>query len=344
MTFLIWMAFLLLVSSLVALDLGVFHRRAHVVRIREALGWTAVWVTVALMFNVGVYFLYENGLMGAGKEHPAGAGKAAAIEFFTGYLVEESLSVDNIFVIAVIFAYFRIPIALQHRVLFWGILGAVVLRVTMILLGTALIARFEWIMYVFGVMLLYSAYKMLSLGDEPIDPEKNILTRITRRFIPVTTRIESERFFVRDERGALSATPLFLALLVVESSDVMFAVDSIPAVFAVTQDPFIVFTSNVFAIMGLRSLYFAVAGMMNLFHYLKTSLVVLLAFIGVKMLLTHHVEIPNPVSLAIIATILAIGVGASLIVRNPRADPDADGDPPRADRTEEAEAPVQTTT
>ncbi len=316
MTFLIWIAFIVLVGGLVALDLGVFHRRAHVIRIREALAWTAMWVAVAMVFNVGVYFMYEYGWMGVSSTDAAGDGKEAALDFFTGYLVEKSLSVDNIFVIAVIFAYFNIATALQHRVLFWGILGAVVLRFVMILLGTTLIERFEWVTYVFGVMLLFSAYKMMSFGDQPLDPSNNPLIRLTRRFFPVTTAMDGQRFFIRDN-GKLAATPVFLALLVVESSDVMFAVDSIPAVFAVTHDPFIVFTSNVFAILGLRSLYFAVAGMMDMFHHLKTSLVVLLAYIGIKMLLAHVFPIPNGISLAVIGGILSAGIVSSLVLRKP---------------------------
>ncbi|GIW95409.1 MAG: membrane protein [Pirellulaceae bacterium] len=309
---LIWAGFFVLILFFIALDLGVFHRRPHAIRIREALGWTVLWIVAALVFNVAVYFFYEHHWMVWGESPPPDAGWEAAIQFFTAYLVEKSLSVDNIFVIAVIFAFFRVPAALQHRVLFWGILGAVVLRGIMIAAGTVMIHYLDWVTYIFGALLLYSAYRMAFMGDEDVDPSKNRLVRLARRFFPVVTEFQGQRFFVkRDGRWAM--TPLFLALLVVESSDVMFAVDSIPAVLAVTRDPFIVFTSNVFAILGLRSLYFAVAGLMELFEHLRASLVVLLAYIGVKMLLAHHFPIPNYISLLVIGSILGVGVVASII-------------------------------
>lgn len=310
--FFIWFGFLLLIAALIALDLGVFHRHAHVIRIREALAWTALWIFAALIFNVAVYFMYEHGWMewsGSPTKYP---GFEAAIQFLTGYLVEKSLSVDNIFVIAVIFAFFGVPAALQHRVLFWGIIGAVVLRGIMIAAGTALIHYLDWVTYVFGALLLFSAYKMAFLDEKSVSPERNRLVRLARRFFPTVTYFEGERFFVHHE-GRRAITPLFLALIVVESSDVMFAVDSIPAVLAITRDPFIVFTSNVFAILGLRSLYFAVAALLGVFKHLKTSLVLLLGYIGVKMILAHHVAIPSGVSLAIITTILLSGIVASWI-------------------------------
>ena len=273
-----------------------------------------------MVFNVCVYFLYEENLGGwASLEMHHLSGHEAAIQFFTGYVLEKSLSVDNIFVIAMIFAYFGVPLKNQHRLLFWGILGAVVLRGIMIALGAALIARFDWIIYVFGGLLLVSAAKMMITQMENIDPEKNLVVRIVRRLYPVTHEIDSGRFFVR-LNGQWAATPLFLALILIETSDILFAVDSIPAVFAVTRDPFLVFTSNIFAILGLRSMYFVLAGFMHQFRYLKTSLVFVLAYVGVKMMVSHHYPIPNLVSLAFIAGILAVGILASLDGGRPRFD------------------------
>jgi tellurite resistance protein TerC len=309
----LWLAFLLLVGALVLLDLGVFHRRAHVVSLPQALAWTAFWVALALAFNGLVYFLYDDNTpawLGISTAHLTGG--EAAVQFFTGYLTEKSLSIDNIFVIAMILAYFRVPLAQQHRLLFWGVLGAVGLRGAMIAIGAVLIERFDWIVYVFGVLLIASAIKMLVLRHDNIDPENNLAIRLTRRVVPVSSEFHEGRFFV-EWNGSRTATPLFLALILVETSDVMFAVDSIPAIFAITRDPFLVFTSNVFAILGLRSLYFALAGLMDRFRYLKMSLVLLLAYVGVKMLLSHHYPIPNPVSLAIIVAILTGGVLASVI-------------------------------
>lgn len=309
-TALVWIGFLLLIGVIIALDLGVFHRRKHVVTLPEALGWTAVWVTGAMLFNVGVYYLYELNPAGWDMDTTRLTGAEAAIQFFTGYLVEKSLSVDNIFVIAMIFAHLRVPLEEQHRVLFWGILGAVVLRGVMIIGGVALLERFEWVVYVFGVLLLFSAASMLVTRHDHLAPENNQVIRLVRRFYPVTSDFHGSHFFVRID-GVRMATPLFLALVLVETADVTFALDSIPAIFAITRDPFIVFTSNVFAILGLRSLYFVLAGLMEKFRYLKVSLVFLLAYIGVKMLLVHHYPIPNMVSLAIIGGILAVGILAS---------------------------------
>lgn len=300
-----------MIAIVVSLDLGVFNRKPHVVSLPEAIGWTSVWVTLAMAFNVGVYYLYELNPSGWDMDTEQLSGAEAAIQFFTGYLVEKSLSIDNIFVIAMVFAHFQVPLAEQHRVLFWGIFGAVVLRGVMILGGIAIIERFDWVVYILGALLLYSAASMLVMRHDNVALEENYVVRVVRRFYPVTTELHGSRFFVRID-GVRTATPLFLALVLVEMSDVMFAIDSIPAIFAITRDPFIVFTSNVFAILGLRSLYFVLAGLMEKFRYLKTSLAFLLAYIGVKMILVHHYPIPNLVSLAIISGILTVGIIASM--------------------------------
>jgi len=309
----VWIGFLAFVLVMVALDLGVFHRKARVMRIPEALAWSAAWVVLSLAFNVFIYFLYENnwgGEASVATEHLTG--QQAAIQFFMGYLLEKSLSVDNIFVIAMIFAFFRVPLAEQHRVLFWGILGAVVLRAAMIAIGATLIERFDWIVYVFGGLLILSAVKMLVVRHDNIDPDRNVVVRLTRRLYPVSNEFDGSHFFTV-VNGRSAVTPLFLSLVLVETSDVMFAVDSIPAIFSVTRDPFLVFTSNVFAILGLRSLYFALAGLMEKFRYLKMSLVFVLAYVGVKMMLSHHHPIPNLVSLAVIGGILSVGVLSSMV-------------------------------
>ena len=317
----VWLyaAFVVFVIGLLALDLGVFNRKVHVVRTREAVAWTCFFVVLALAFNVLVFFIYKHDWAGmASRVEPRISGSQAAIQFFTGWLVEYSLSLDNIFVIALIFEYFRVPQIYQHRVLFWGILGALIMRGVMIALGATLIARFHWIIYIFGALLIITAVKMLIVQHEHIDPTRNPLVRIARRFYPVSSSFDGQHFFTRVD-GRQAITPLFLALLVVESTDVLFAIDSIPAIFAITKAPFIVFTSNVFAILGLRSLYFALAALLNQFHYLKFSLVFLLAFIGVKMLASHFYDIPNGVSLTVIAGILAVGVLASIFARRPAA-------------------------
>ena len=306
----VWISFLAIIALCLALDLGVFHRRARVDSLAESLGWTAVWVSLALAFNVGVYYLYEFNPSGWDVDTSQLSGQQAAIEFFTGYLVEKSLSVDNIFVIAMIFATFRIPVVEQHRVLFWGILGAVILRGAMIFGGIALLERFEWVTYVLGAILLWSAAKMLVIRHDNADVENSVVIRLIRRLIPVTDELVGSRFFVRRD-GVRMATPLFVALVLVEFTDLMFAVDSIPAIFAITRDPFLVFTSNIFAVLGLRSLYFVLAGLMEKFRYLKMSLVFLLAYIGVKMMLVHHYPIPPLTSLAVITGILSVGVLAS---------------------------------
>ncbi len=314
--FFIWTGFILLIVMLLALDLGVFNKKAHEIGVKEALRWTAFWIFLALVFNVAVYFMYKNHFFGIGtlpgQEH---FGKQAAIEYFTGYIIEKSLSLDNIFVIAMIFNYFAVPLKYQHRALFWGILGALILRGIMIVAGVALIAKLAWMIYVFGGLLILTAVKLLFEKEKEIAPERNPLVRAARRIIPISPHFEKEKFFVRKD-GRLYATPLFLVLIVVESSDVLFAIDSIPAIFAVTLDPFIVFTSNVFAILGLRSLYFALAAVINMFKYLKYSLVVVLAFVGVKMLISHFVHISAGISLGAIAVILATGVVVSVLKKD----------------------------
>lgn len=306
----IWVGFLVFVLVMVMLDLGVFHRHAHQISFKEAAAWTAVWIGMALVFNVIVYYLYQHKVVSAGEG--ALTGGEAATQFLTAYVLEKSLSIDNIFVIAMIFQYFRVPLSQQHRLLFWGILGAIVLRGVMIGLGAALIERFEWISYVFGGLLLFSAVKLMITREDNIDPEDNLTIKFIRKLYPISPEMEGGRFFVF-RNGERAATPLFLALVLVETSDVIFAVDSIPAVFSVTQDPFLVFTSNIFAILGLRSMYFVLAGGVDKFRYLKMSLVFVLAYVGAKMLLAQHYHIPHLVSLAVIFSILGVGIVGSLI-------------------------------
>ncbi len=305
----LWIGFLAFVFAALALDLGVFNRRPHVVSTREALFWTSIWVACALVFNVLIYFIYENNWLGFSDGLD---GKQAALEFLAGYVLEKSLSLDNIFVIAVIFAHFHVPAKHQHRVLFWGILGALVMRGIMIGAGVALIHHFEWMIQVFGVILLLMAAKMLIQKDETPDPAKTPAVRIARKLMPVTPEYHEEHFFVKLE-GKWAATPLFLALLVIETADLLFAFDSIPAVFAVTRDPFLVFTSNVFAILGLRALYFALAGLIREFRFLAVALTLVLAFVGLKMLLADLIHLHVLVSLGVILAIVASGVIASLV-------------------------------
>jgi tellurite resistance protein TerC len=319
MTVWLYAGFLLFVFIMLALDLGVFNRKAHVIGTVEALAWTSFWVSLSLVFSAIVYYIYEYDWLGVASSSGLGLrGRQAALQYITGYLIEESLSVDNMVVIALVFAHFSIPTRYQHRVLFWGILGALIMRGMMIAAGTALIARFEWILYVFGALLIYTAAKIALVGDEKPDPEKNPLVRLARRVFNVTTESHGTRFIVK-RGGKYHVTLLFIVLLVVESSDVIFAVDSIPAVIAVTRDPFLVFTSNIFAILGLRSLYFALAGLLDQFRYLKPSLVVLLAFVGVKLIIEHWYAIPTSVSLLVVLGILSVGIVASLVEmrRNP---------------------------
>lgn len=298
-----WLGFTAFVLAMLAIDLGVFHRKAHEVSLREAAGWSAVWIALALTFNAGIsYFM----------------GTQAGLEFLTGYLIEKALSVDNIFVFVLIFSYFGVPAHYQHRVLFWGILGALVMRGAMIAAGAYLIYQFHWIIYVFGAFLVFTGVRMASQNEQAIEPEANPVVRLVRRVLPVTNVYHGQRFFVREPAGPggalrLVATPLFVVLALVETTDLIFAVDSIPAIFAVTQDPFLVYTSNVFAILGLRSLYFLMAGIIHRFHYLKLGLSVVLVFVGAKMLLTDVYHVPIGLSLGAIALILLTAVGASLL-------------------------------
>src|SRR5215831_5370023 len=291
-----WVLFNLFVAAMLALDLGVLHRPGHVVKFREAVAWSLVWIALAAGFAVLVYFWH---------------GRTESLEFVTGYVVELSLSVDNLFVFLVIFRYFKVPNEEQHHVLFWGILGALIMRGLFILLGVSLIQRFHWIVYVFGAMLVYSGVSLLRQGEKEIHPENNPLLRVFRRLMPVTPDYEGKSFFVR--RPALHATPLFVVLLVIETTDVLFAVDSIPAVLAITVNAFIVYTSNVFAILGLRSMYFALAGTMDMFEYLHYGLSVVLIFVGIKMLGSHYFKIPTVWALAIVVLVLGTSVAASLL-------------------------------
>ena len=294
----LWGGFTLFVLAMMALDLGVFHRKAHTVGFKEALTWTGVWVTLALLFNAGVWHF---------------AGPQKALEFFTGYLIEYSLSVDNVFIFALIFSYFAVPPQWQHKVLFWGILGALIMRVIMIFAGVALISRFHWILYLFGAFLILTGLKMIFKKNEEVHPEHNPIVRWFRRLVPVANEHHEDKLVVR-VNGRLMATPLMVVLVCVEVTDVIFAVDSIPAIFAVTLDPFIIYTSNVFAIMGLRSLYFVLGGMMGMFHYLKLGLGGVLSFIGVKMLLGHtEWKIETLPALGVVAAILSASIVASLV-------------------------------
>jgi tellurite resistance protein TerC len=310
-----WVGFNLFVLAMLALDLGVFHRKAHTVSVKEATIWSVVWISLAMLFNLGIYLFWDRLVPGS-----AYSNGDAALSFFTGYLIEKSLSVDNIFVFVLIFSYFSVPTQYQHRVLFWGILGALVMRAALILVGAALIERFHWIIWIFGAFLIFTGIRMALHKDEELHPEDNPLIKGVKRFVPVADGYEGPRFFVR-QASKLMATPLFLVLLMVESTDLVFAVDSIPAIFAVTQDPFIVYTSNVFAILGLRSLYFLLAGVIDKFYYLKLGLSVVLSFVGVKMLLPDLSElitgvsykIPTVLSLGVIAVILSVAVIASLL-------------------------------
>ncbi len=294
----LWAGFLVFVLAMLALDLGVFHRREHAVSIKEALIWTAVWISLALIFNAGVYHWF---------------GSERGLEFLTGYLIEKALSVDNLFVFLVIFSYFGVAPSHQHRVLFWGILGALVMRAIFILAGAALIQSFHWVIYIFGGFLVITAVKLMIHKEGEVHPERNPLFLVFRKLVPSTTEYDGTHFIVR-KGGKLFATPLMLVLVTVEGTDLVFATDSIPAIFGVTTDPFIVFTSNIFAILGLRALYFVLAGMMGKFRFLKYGLALVLGFVGVKMLISKAVEIPIPLSLGAVAGILAVSVGISLLI------------------------------
>lgn len=300
-TILVWVGFNVFVLAMLAIDLGVFHREAHEVSIKEAALWSAVWITLALAFNSGLYYFM---------------GPQAGLEFVTGYLIEKALSVDNIFVFVLVFSYFHVPARFQHRVLFWGILGALVMRGTMIGAGAYLIHQFHWIIYIFGAFLVFTGIRMATQTEHEIEPEANPVIRLVRRFMPVTSVYHGQNFFVKDTVGSrvrTVATPLFVVLVLVETTDLIFAVDSIPAIFAVTRDPFLVYTSNVFAILGLRALYFLLAGVINKFHYLKLGLSVVLVFVGIKMLLTDIYKIPIALSLGVIAAVLAVSIIGSLL-------------------------------
>jgi len=302
----LWIGFNVFVLFMLALDLGVFHRHSHVVSTKEAAIWSVVWISLAMLFNAGIYFFWD--LMAPQSTY---TNSEASLAFFTGYLIEKSLSVDNIFVFVLIFTYFAVPAAYQHRVLFWGIIGALLMRGTLIAVGATLLKEFHWIIYVFGAFLIFTGIKMALHRNEEVHPENNPLIRLLRKIMPVAENYEGEKFFIR-RVGRLMATPLFLVLLMVESTDLIFAVDSIPAIFAVTNDPFIVYTSNVFAILGLRSLYFLLANVMDKFQYLKIGLAFVLTFVGTKMVLVDLYKIPVGISLGVIASILAISVLASL--------------------------------
>ena len=293
-----WVGFHAVIFVLLAIDLGVFNREAHVISLKEAGIFTATWITTALLFNLGVYLW---------------AGPQPGLEFLTGYLIEYSLSIDNIFVFVLIFSAFSVPGKYQHRVLFWGILGALILRGALIATGSILIERFSWILYLFGAFLVFAGWRMLrSGGDEHVDLENNPVLKLVRRFIPLTDKYHGQQFIAR-EGGRRVATPLFMVLILVEVTDVMFALDSIPAIFAITQDPFIVYTSNVFAILGLRSLYFLLAGIVDKFVFLRYGLAAVLAFVGVKLLLAEVFHIPNFLSLGVIVVALSSSIIASLL-------------------------------
>jgi tellurite resistance protein TerC len=331
-SFWLWAVFNVFVLAMLAVDLGVFHRRAHVVSMREAAIWTCVWIGLSLLFNFGVYHFL---------------GSRLALEFLTGYLIEKALSVDNIFVFVIIFSYFKVPPQYQHRVLFWGILGALAMRGALIGAGAFLVERFDWIMYVFGAFLILTAIRMATHDQESIEPEHNPMLKLLRRVIPVTRQYHGQSFFAReqDARGRLRimATPLFVVLVTVETTDLVFAVDSIPAIFAVTREPFLVYTSNVFAILGLRALYFLLASVIERFEYLKFGLSLVLGFVGVKMIAEPWIHIPIGISLGIIGGIL---VGSALISvwivkrREARGELEPIGDPTKPFPPEEAPSPV----
>jgi len=291
-----WVAFTIFVLIMLALDLGVFHRKSHEIGFKEAFGWSIAWIILAAVFNAGVWYYF---------------GPVKGLEFATAYVIERALSVDNIFVFIVLFTSFAVPKIYQHRVLFWGILGALIMRALFIVAGAALLQRFHWVIYIFGALLLATGIKLLFQGDEELHPEKNPLYRLASRFIPSVSTYDGSNFFTI-QNGKRFATPLFLVLIAIETADVVFAVDSIPAIFAITTDPFIIYTSNIFAILGLRALYFVLAGMMDKFHYLKLGLSAVLIFVGVKMLIDSFYKIPVVLSLTIIVGILTIAVVASL--------------------------------
>lgn len=308
----VWIGFLVFVFVMLALDLGVFHRKSHDVGIREALIWSLVWISLALIFNYGVYHFF---------------GKEKGLEFLTGYLIEKALSVDNLFVFIMLFSMFQVEPKYQHKVLFWGILGALIMRAIFIFAGVALINRFHWIIYIFGAFLIYTGIKMLFHKEEGIDPEKNPLVRLFKKFFPVTNEMHGGKFFVKINHKTY-ATPLFVVLIIIEFTDLIFATDSIPAILAISHDPFIIFSSNVFAILGLRALYFALAGITKYFSYLKYGLAAILVFVGVKMSIAGFFHFPIVLSLLIILGILIISIVVSLMF--PPTDKEAASDKPVA--------------
>jgi tellurite resistance protein TerC len=293
----LWIGFTAFILAMLALDLGVFHRKAHAVKIREALIWSLIWVSLALLFNAGIYFWF---------------GSERALEFFTGYLIEKALSVDNLFVFLVLFSYFAVPAPLQHRVLFWGIVGALVMRAGFIFAGSALIQKFHWVIYIFGAFLVFTGIKLLAARESEIHPERNLVLRLFRRIVPSVSDYHGSRFSIK-VAGRRVATPLLAVLVVIEATDIVFAVDSIPAIFAITTDPFIVFTSNIFAILGLRALYFLLAGMIGRFRYLKVGLGSVLAFVGAKMLLVDVIHVPIALSLGIVGSLLGCSIVISML-------------------------------
>lgn len=301
----LWICFNLFVLVMLALDLGVFHRKAHEVTVREALTWTGIWITFAMLFNLFVYYYFD---------------KEKAIEFFTGYIIEKSLSIDNIFVIIMIFSYFHVPKRFQHKVLFWGILGALLMRVIFIFAGIELIHKFHWLIYIFGGFLIFTGVRMAVAGEVKLSPEKNPVVRLVRKLFPVTDAFHDDKFFVRIGTKRW-ATPLFLVVMMIEATDLIFAVDSIPAILAISEDPFIVYTSNVFAILGLRSLYFALAGIEQYFRYLKYGLAAILVFVGAKMCAMDVVKIPVELSMIVIIFILGISMLASVVASGPQDRP-----------------------
>ncbi len=292
-----WIAFVVIVVVLLILDMKVFHRKAHVIKIKESLLWTAFWIALSLLFCLGIYLWRGHGL---------------ALEFLTCYLIEKSLSIDNLFVFLIIFSYFTVSPLYQHKVLYWGIIGAIVMRLAFIEAGVTVLERFDWVFYIFGAFLIITAFRMAFQKDQEIDPGKNVVLRLFRRFFPVTDGYEEDRFFVK-RVGKYIATPLFVVVLVIETTDVVFALDSIPAALGITLDPFIVYSSNIFAILGLRSLYFALAGIMRLFHYLHYGIVVVLAFVGVKMVMAEFYEFPIEIALGVVVGVILISVIASII-------------------------------
>ncbi|MAZ28464.1 MAG: hypothetical protein CL868_15475 [Cytophagaceae bacterium] len=309
---LVWGIFIGFIILCLALDLGIFNRKAHEIKTKEASIWTAIWVTVALSFSAVIYWLFSQDLVA----NPDGlAPKTAVLKYISGYLIELSLSIDNVFVIAVIFSAFKIPAKYQHEVLFWGIIGAILFRGLMILFGVALIHKFDWITYVFGGFLLITAFRMIKHDESNFDPRHGFIFRNLKKLFPITPELNEDRFFIK-RMGVKAATPLFVALIIIELTDVLFALDSIPAILAITSDPFIVFSSNILAILGLRSMYFVISRMLAKFRYINYSLVVILAFVGIKMILSHNMEIPEWLSLVVIVFSLTAGIVLSLVIPN----------------------------